>query len=412
MGKLAITGGEPTAQLSAPAWPVHNADDAQRLLRVLESGSWSMMGEMEDAFNRAWAEFSGSRYSLAVTNGTHALQLAYEALDIGFGDEVIVPAMTWQATAGAALDVNAVPVLVDVEADTWCIDPQAVESAITPRTRAIACVHLYGCMVDMDAIMDIARRHDLRVVEDCSHQHGSQWRGKGVGTTGDVGTFSFQLSKVMTAGECGCVFAQDDDLFRRLDQLRSCGRPSSHFPEKAQSPLQSGNFRVTEWQCAILLGQLKRLPDQIATREVCGQRLNRVLAESPGVSPLRRLDGVTRQSYYSYGFRFLSEEWDGLSRDRFCAALSAETGLEFAKPYSSLNDCDLYQPRTKRRHRISDEYWAAIDPTRFHVPVADRTSKAEGVVMDHQVLLLPPENMDAVGEAILKLHRHRDELRG
>lgn len=411
MGKLAITGGQPTAQLTPPTWPVHDEGDRNRLIQVLESGSWSWLGEMEAAFNEAWARFHGSKHSLLVTNGTHALQLAYEALDIGFGDEVIVPAMTWQATAAAVLDVNAVPILVDVDPDTWCLDTDAVERAITDRTRAVACVHLYGCMTDMDALGSVAKRHGVRLVEDCAHQQGAQWRGRGVGTNGDIGTFSFQLTKVMTAGEGGAMLVQDDELYRRLDQLRNCGRPSQHFPAEGQGPLQSGNYRITEWQAAMLLGQLERLPEQLEKREACGQRLNALLAAAPGVQPLRRLDGVTRQSYYCYGFRFLPEEWEGVSRERFCEALNAETGLPFWPPYSSLNECDLYQPHTKKRHRISEEYWAAIDPTRFELPVTERLSRSEAVITSHETLLLTADDMDAVGEAISKMHAHIDELR-
>jgi len=411
MAKLAILGGRPVAKLKAPAWPVHGREERRRLLKVLESGAWSWMGEMETALNEAWAKFNGSKHSLLVTNGTHALQMAYEALDIGMGDEVLVPASTWQATAAAALDVNAVPVLVDVAPETWCIDPKAAEAAITPRTRAIAAVHLYGCMADMDALMDLASRKGLSVVEDCAHQHGSQWRGRGAGTIGEIGTFSFQQSKVMTSGEGGSILVQDDALFVRLDQLRNCGRFSPHAPETEQRYLQSGNYRVTEWQAAVLLGQLERLPKQLAQREAAAKRLNKLLAKLPGVRPLKRHEGVTRQSYYAYGLRFLPEEWEGISRDRFCAALSAETGLTFHGVYEPLNRSPLYQPHTKNRHRLSDQYWAEIDPGRFELPATERMAYQEAVVTGHTSLLLPAREMDKVGEAIEKLHRSRDELR-
>ena len=411
MAKLAIAGGKPVAQLKAPSWPVWDEADERRLLKVLRSGAWSWMGEMETEFNRRWAKFNGSKYSLLVTNGTHALQMAYEALDIGYGDEVLVPASTWQATAAAALDVNAVPVLVDVDPDTWCIDPKAAEAAITSRTRAIAAVHLYGCMADMDAILDLASRHGLHVVEDCAHQHGAQWRGRGAGTLGDIGTFSFQQSKVMTAGEGGGILVQDDRLFGRLDQLRNCGRFSPHLPAETQRHLQSGNFRISEWQAAALLGQLARLPEHLRRREACAKRLNKVLAEAPGVQPMKRHAAVTRQSYYCYAFRFLPEEWEGISRAGFCRALSAEVGLGFSGGYEPLHKSSLYQPHTKRRHRITECYWEQINPARFHLPVAERLAYEEGVLTGHTSLLLTPSDMDKVGEAIEKLHQCQDELR-
>jgi L-glutamine:2-deoxy-scyllo-inosose/3-amino-2,3-dideoxy-scyllo-inosose aminotransferase len=264
----------------------------------------------------------------------------------------------------------------------------------------------------MDRIMDLASRHGLSVVEDCAHQHGSQWRGKGAGTIGDVGTYSFQQSKVMTCGEGGAILVQDDKLYCRLDQLRNCGRFSPHFPEGEQRYLQSGNFRITEWQAAVLLGQLERLPSHLERREACGKRLNELLEEAPGVRPLKRHQAVTRQSYYCYGFRFLPEEWDGVTRDRFCEALSAETGLGFWSGYEPLNDSPLYQPHTKRRHRIDDPYWERIAASRFELPVAEQQAYRERVVTPHQTLLLDPGDMDKIGEAIAKIHKQRDELKG
>lgn len=411
MGKLAISGGSPVAKLQTPPWPAHDEEEKRRLLKVLESGAWSWMGEMETSFNESFAALHGSKHSLLVTNGTHALQMAYEALDIGWGDEVLVPGMTWQATAAAVLDVNAVPVLVDVDPETWCLDPKAAEAAITPRTRCIAAVHLYGCMVDMDAIKELADRHKLSLVEDCAHQHGGQWRGKGVGTMGDVGTFSFQQSKVMTAGEGGGILVQDDKLFGRLDQIRNCGRLSPHLPEADQEYLQSGNFRISEWQAAVLLGQLQRLPQHLERREASAKRLNEILVKAPGVRPLKRHEGVTRQSYYCYGFRFLPEEWDGIGRDRFCEALTAEVGIEFERVYEPLTHSPLYQPHTKKRHRISEEYWAEIDPARRVLPNVERAASEEAVVTSHVNLLLEPKEMEKVGEAIAKVYEHRDELR-
>ena len=411
MAELAISGGRPVASLQTPAWPMHGEQEKRRVLKVLESGAWSWMGEMETSFNEAWAAFNGSKHALLVTNGTHALQLAYEGLDIGAGDEVLVPASTWQATAAAVLDVNAVPVLVDIEPDTWCIAPKAAEAAITSRTRAIAVVHLYGCMTEMDAIMELASRHGLSVVEDCAHQHGSQWRGKGAGTIGEVGTYSFQQSKVMTCGEGGGILVQDDKLFCRLDQLRNCGRFSPHFPEGEQRYVQSGNFRITEWQAAVLLGQLERLPSHLDRREACAQRLNQLLTEAAGVRPLKRHEAVTRQSYYAYGFRFIPEEWGGVTRDRFCAALSAETGLGFWSGYEPLNKSPLYQPHTKQRHRLNDCYWKQVDVARFELPTAELQAYRERVVTPHETLLLTPGDMDRIGEAIAKIFQHRDELR-
>ncbi|KKL64457.1 hypothetical protein LCGC14_2164860, partial [marine sediment metagenome] len=184
MGKLALTGAKPvTGNLLGTAKLAARRDlERKYLLATLEGGIWDdwpgVRSEAEK-FKKRWAAFNDSRFCCLVTNGTHALQLALEALEIGAGDEVIVPGLTWQATAAAVCDVNAVPVLVDVDESTMCIDPKLVEQAVTSRTRAIIAVHLYHRMADMDKLGRIARRHGLPIIEDCAHTHGSRWDDRG-----------------------------------------------------------------------------------------------------------------------------------------------------------------------------------------------------------------------------------------
>jgi L-glutamine:2-deoxy-scyllo-inosose/3-amino-2,3-dideoxy-scyllo-inosose aminotransferase len=410
---LAIHGGEPIARWEAPRWPISGLEEERRLLQVLHDGPWAGNGPMEKSFNEAWATFCGSRFALLTTGGTTALQLALEALDIGCGDEVLVPGTTWQATAVAVLDVNAVPVLVDVEPDTWCLDPQAAEAAVTPRTRALMAVHTFGRMADLDALRGIAQRHGLALIEDCAHAHGARWRERGAGTVGDLGCFSFQESKVMTAGEGGAIITDDERLAARLDSLRNCGRVSPLLPAERQSPPSSGNFRITEWQAAVLLAQLERLPEQLDQRERAAAVLDHRLAELPGVAPLRRHPAITRQSYYAYGFQFIPEVWEGVDRRTFCRAVGAEVGINaLGTPYEPLNDCSLYRPHSKRRHRLSDDFWAAIDPAWYHLPVTERICREEGVLLSHRFLLLPPAAMGHLATAIEKVFGHREVLRG
>jgi L-glutamine:2-deoxy-scyllo-inosose/3-amino-2,3-dideoxy-scyllo-inosose aminotransferase len=411
-GKLACHGGEPVARLQPPVWPVHGPEEERRLLEVLHDGPWAGNGPMEAAFCEAWSEFCGARFCVSATGGTTALQLALEALDVGFGDEVLVPGTTWQATAVAALDVNAVPLLVDVEPETWCLDPRAAEAAISPRTRAIIAVHTFGRLADLDALKALASRRGLALIEDCAHVHGARWGDRGVGTLGDLGCFSFQQSKVMTAGEGGAVITDDERLAARLDSLRNCGRISPLLPAERQSPPGSGNFRMTEWQAAVLLAQLERLPEQLDRREAAAAVLDRRLAELPGVAPLHRHPAISRQSYYAYGFRFVPAAWDGVTRQQFRTAVGAELGLgPLGAPYAPLNDCSLYRPHSKRRHRISEEYWAAIDPAHYHLPITERMCREEGVLISHPFLLLPPAEAEHVATAIEKVYAHRYELR-
>ena len=422
MAKLAINGGTPVRNFYEhpwPTWPVWGEEEKKALLDVLESGVWSYNGPKETEFIKAWAEFCGTRYALAIANGTVTLQLALEALDIGYDDEVIVPGCTWQATAAAVLDVNAVPILVDIEPDTWCIDPKAAEAAITPRTRAIIPVHLYGCIADMDAIIDIARKNNLKIIEDCAHQHGSEWKGCKVGSLGDIGSFSMQLSKVMTSGEGGALTTNSFDLWVRLDALRNCGRKPEIAKDlvdkgagiySAEGDLiQSGNYRLTDFQAAILLIALKRLPNQTVRREENATYLNSLLADIPGIAPMKHDPRTTRQAYFNFAFRYLQEEFNGLPIDKFRLALMGELGFAVEACYQPLHDCTLYRPQTKKRYRISEEHWRAIDAGRFSLPVCERIYTKESVVFHHKILMGAKADMDQIAEAIRKVHDSPDE---
>jgi L-glutamine:2-deoxy-scyllo-inosose/3-amino-2,3-dideoxy-scyllo-inosose aminotransferase len=336
-----------------------------------------------------------------VANGTVALQLALEALGIGVGDEVIVPGLTWQATAAAVLDVNAEPILVDVEPDTYCIDPEAVAAAVTPRTKAIIAVHLYGCVADLDRLRAIAETHQIDLIEDCAHSHGSMWRDRGVGSIGSIGCFSFQSSKSLTSGEGGLCTTNSDALRGRIEALRTCGRRPAHVPADWQ-PIQSGNYRLTEWQAAILCTQFARFPRQLETREDNAARLDDAISAIDGFSPMRVAAEVTRRGLYAYVFRHDSVR-TGLSTDQFRARLSALLGVSVNTTYQPLNDSALYQPQSKSRHHLNDAYWARIDPTRFDLPVARHAHADEAVVIAHQVLLNDWSALEQIPAAIERI---------
>ena len=407
MGRLALTGGKPVRTKPWPTWPVHDEREVELITAVTRSGVWSFDGPKEWEFAEKFAAFSGAKYGLCVANGTVALQLSLEALDIGAWDEVIVPGLTWQATAAAALDINAIPILVDVEPDTYTIDPKAVEAAITDRTKAIIPVHLYGCIADMDSILAIARKHDLKVVEDCAHQHGSQWNGKGVGSMGDLGAFSLQQTKILTSGEGGVVLTNDRDLMLRVYSLRNCGRL---YKETEGQHVQSGNYRITEFQAAILVAALERLESQTLLRDENAQYLNAKLDEIDGIKPMKRRPQVTRQAYYYFSFRYDAAKFNGLPVARMREALTAEIGFPVERLYQPLNNCDLYQPLTKRRYRINDEYWKAIDPRRFSLPVCERVHNVEGVGMHHAALMGTKQDLDDIVRGIEKIKENVDEL--
>lgn len=422
MAKLAICGGKALSGKNKKwaKWPISDEKDAQLVAKITRSNRWSFDGPVEWQFAEAFAKYQTAKYGLCCANGTVGIQMALEALGIGAYDEVIVPGMTWQATAAACLDVNAVPVLADIEPDTWNLDLDAVEAAITKRTKAIIVVHLYGAMTDLDRLQRICKQHKLFLIEDCAHQHGAFWKGKGVGSIGDVSSWSFQESKVLSSGEGGFNMCKTKELFYKLYSLRNCGRAYPAEPpvfglNKAvgmDTALQSGNYRLTEWQAALLLGGLGRLDKQVKLRDANAQYLNAQLAQIPGILPMRRRPQVTQQSYFNFTFRLDPKEL-GIINAQFCAALNAElnTGDAWEIPYDPLNNCGLYKPQTKVRHKLSGDYWKAINPQRFKLPVCEDANGRSGVAVHHVTLMNTKEDMDLIAAAVKKIVDNIQEAR-
>ena len=423
MSKLAINGGKPMRDAKAkpwPRWPVWDEKEEKGLLEVLRSGVWSYNGPKELEFNKAFAKFIGTEYAISAANGTVTLQLALEACGVGLGDEVIVPGLTWQATAGAVLDVNAVPILVDVSWDNWCIDPAEVKKAITPQTKAIIPVHLYGCFADMDAIMAIARKNKLRVIEDCAHKHGGQLKGKNAGSIGDIGSFSFQLSKLITAGEGGALTTNDPKLFEKLDALRNCGRRPESQPSANKGAglygsegdfMQSGNYRITDFQAALLIESLKRLPGHNRIRGENAKYLNSLLAKVPGVMPMKNDKTEALGACYNFSFRYNNEKFKGLDVRKFREALGKELGCSVEASYEPLNACALYTPHTKpQRYKLSKKHWQQINPAAFELPVCHKIFTEESVCFHHTVLMGTKADMDLIVKAIKKIYDNAEEL--
>jgi L-glutamine:2-deoxy-scyllo-inosose/3-amino-2,3-dideoxy-scyllo-inosose aminotransferase len=267
-------------------------------------------------------------------------------------------------------------------------------------------------MADMDQIMEIAKKHHLHVIEDCAHTHGSRWRDQGAGAIGDIGSFSMQQSKGMTSGEGGALTTNSEELFYRLYSLKNCGRLYSDGAGDHGEHVQSGNYRITEFQAAVLLCQLDRLKSHIDRKDENAQYLSALVSEIVGITPFLRREQITRQAYYAFGFRYDAEVFGGVPVQKFREALSAEIGLGVSGTYEPLNDSPLYQPHTKKRYRISDEHWEAIDPRRFHLPVAERAYREEAVLMPHQALLGTRQDMESIRDAVVKIRENPDELIG
>lgn len=410
----AILGGEKAVVHAAPSWPISGDQEAQWLSEIARSGVWSWMGPHETAFTAEYAEFIGTKYCLAMANGTVTLQCALQACGVEPGDEVIVPGLTWVATAQAAMDIGANVVLVDIDAATLCMDPDAIRAAITPRTRAIIPVHLYGCMCDMDAIMAIAEEHQLKVIEDVAHQHGSRWRDVGAGAIGHAGSFSFQLSKVLTAGEGGAVTCNDREVFQTAFALKQVGwmpNPDEPLVMGEKPNLVPGNhyghnYRITEMQAALLRAGLQRLPEQTAKREENARYLTEKLKEIGGpLQAVPRDPRVTRQAYYAMTFTFNPELAQGLNRERYLAALSAE-GCGWGTPYPPvyrsplLNLYDQTSPIPYRDAARVQNY------AELKLPAVEQAVGETGVILMHQHLLGPREYMDQILTAIEKVNQN------
>ncbi|MGI9052628.1 MAG: DegT/DnrJ/EryC1/StrS family aminotransferase [Ilumatobacteraceae bacterium] len=403
----AVLGGNPVRREDYPSWPVWDDGERDGLLGVLEAGGWWQGdGEVAAGFAQDFAAYHGARHGLALTNGTHTLEAALAACDIGEGDEVLVPAITFVASAAATLAVNAAPVLVDVDADNLCIDVARAEAAITDRTRAIVAVHVAGAACDLDALTELGRRRDLRLIEDCAHAHGTSWRGRGVGSWGDFGSFSMQRSKLMTAGEGGVLICNDDSLRDRAWAYADCGRVAGEW--FYHHATYGSNLRMTEWQGAVLRAQLGRFPEQHRTRNANAVALNAALDEIPGLRTPRRDPRMDSQGNYCFVFHYDRDQFAGLSLRHFEAALSAE-GIPMGVSYPSLQDLDVFQRRNfAPRLRAGAP---AIDYPALDLPVA-RAAAASTVWLQHRLLLAGPEDVLDVARAAARIQQHAPAVVG
>jgi dTDP-4-amino-4,6-dideoxygalactose transaminase len=289
MSELAILGGPKTRTESYPEWPVWDERDVQAVAEVVRSGRWGGFpypGPKTAELAKKFAEMQGGGYAVPMINGTVTMEVALRAAGIGWGDEVIVPAYTFQATASAPMAAGAIPVIVDVDPNTYCLDAKAAAKAITPKTKAIIPVHLGSNMADMDAIMELAEKHNLIVIEDCAHAHGAKWRGQGAGTMGHFGSFSMQSSKMLTSGEGGILLCRTPEFAALAASVIDCGRPHALGGGAEDSnglAMQGGNYRLSELQAALALVGIERFPAQAKQREEMAAYMDEALSEIPGV---------------------------------------------------------------------------------------------------------------------------------
>ncbi len=422
MAKLALYGGSPIRRDPYPDWPQGGSEEASWLDKVLAGNRWfaGLQGDDPDAlgtlFGERFAALHNARFALPVANGSVAIEIALRALGVRPGDEVIVPSYTFISTATSVLMVGAVPVFADIDQISYCLDPRDVARRVGPNTRVILPVHLGGQMADMPALVEPAKQRGLAVLEDCAQAIGSALGGKSAGNWGDLGTFSFQSNKTITAGEGGLVMTNDPGLAQKVVAFRAFGR----FRDKAglrSSDLTcehlSSNYRLSEFQAAVLLAQLGKFPGQDARRQANAARLTEGLNQILGLHPVRTGGPSIKHGYYYYLVRYEPEAYGDLDPARLCEALNAE-GIPFVPgDRMPLYRHPVFETRNLASHlcpHALERYRRAVDLKNPGCPVAEQACKCT-IILRHQVLLGEPGDMDDIIEAMWKIHKNVDELR-
>lgn len=415
MSQLAILGGLKTRPQPYPAWPVWDQRDIDAVTEVIKSGRWGgypYPGPKTAELAEKFAQMQGGGYAVPMANGTVTMEVALRAADIGWGDEVIVPAYTFQATASAPMSAGAIPVIVDIDPDTYCIDPQAAEKAITSKTRAMIPVHLGSNMADMDAVMSLAAKYNLVVIEDCAHAHGAKWNTKGAGTIGDFGSFSLQSSKTLTTGEGGILLCRTPEMAAKAASIIDCGRPHAlgGGPEDEGMDYQvGGNYRLSEIAAALALVGLERFPAQAKQREEMAAYMDEALSEVPGVRVLKRDPRHTTRSFYRYIFAIDPEEF-GVERDVVCAALDAE-GISCWVGYEAMHNYSLFQPQ-KSKLAVPSAFPEHFKFEEMRLPEATRACEQQAVWLDEAVFRCGQEGVDAAVTALKKIQANARDLVG
>ncbi|MDP6778780.1 MAG: DegT/DnrJ/EryC1/StrS family aminotransferase [Candidatus Latescibacteria bacterium] len=412
MSKLALHGGEPVRKAPPPEWPIHDDREAEAAARVARSGKWQYATGTEGTdLESEFAEWIGAGHAISTINGTETMVIALKAAGVGPGDEVIMPTTTFVACPLAALLAGAVPVPVDIDQANLGIDPEAAEAAVTDRTRVLMPVHLGGIPADLDAVMAIAERHDLVVLEDTAQAQGTEWKGQKVGSIGDFGSFSFQTAKTMVSGDGGMITTNDAALADLCRSYRQFGNPQKEAGHSFT--VTGGNYRMSEFVAAVLRVQLSRVHELIDRRTGSAEYLDRRLGDLPGILPTMLDERVTRCSYLSYSMNYDAEKLDGVHRDVFLRALSAE-GISVRTGYTTLvhemaltNGENL---RSEDLRRFTGRNIQAAKEGAF--PNAENARSNTTMWMRQNFLLGDQDVLDDVVRAVHKVVENIGELRG
>jgi len=411
MSKLAINKGTPVRTEGFPARPIYGEEELAALTETLHSRHWTSApyifeGDMSISrvyqLEEQYAAYHNCEFGVAANSGTSALQLAYAAAGVGPGDEVIMPPNTFIATATPAMQLGAAPIFADVDPETLSIDPDAIEAAITERTKLIVPLHLGGYPADMDRIMEIAKKHGIKVVADACHAHGTEWRGKKVAALSDLSAFSFQQDKQITSGEGGIVTTNDRELYEQCYIMHNDGRG---LGEQGGLFVALGwNFRMSEFQAAVLLAQLSRLDELLERKNRNAEIVRAGLAEIGGLQWPREDERITRQSYVYPRMAYDAQAFDGLPAQQFAAALTAE-GI----PCGANGGRVLYRHPLFASAQFRFKELGHVDYTQVHCPMAENAG-GHWVGFPQEVMLASEDAMHDLVNAVAKIKENIDEL--
>jgi dTDP-4-amino-4,6-dideoxygalactose transaminase len=389
------------------AWPIMGPLEEKALLDTLHSGHWGRVtGKRVAEFESRYAALTGSKFCLATANGTSALICAMNAIDVGPGDEVLLPPYTFVATLNVILLQHALPVFVDSDIESFQMDPAKIAPLVNANTRAVIPVHIGGSPADLDAIIPAARAKGLKVVEDACQAHLGEWRGRKLGSLGDCGCFSFQASKNLNSGEGGAFITDNEELMDRAYAFHSNGRTRVAAQAGFSYVSNGANLRLTEFQAALLMAQMTRIEEQSKTREQNAAYLSKHLSQIPGITPARLYPGCTRSAWHLYMFRYDPSAFGGAPRSAFLKALAAQ-GFSASGGYSPLNKEEFLNRLMTSRHyvKIFGEKRLKLWREQNECPVNDRLCR-EAVWLTQTALLSPRSDMDAFIEAVAKLQKN------
>ena len=407
MSKLAINGGEPVRTQPFPKWPIWNENELNGIKEVLESNKWgSIHGDKVKEFEQKYAKYHDAKYGICVNSGTTALSLALKAVGIGPGDEVLLPGYTFIATATSIIDVGAIPVFVDIDPETYNIDISLIENFISEKTKAIMPVHFGGRPTEMDALLEIGKKHNLKIIEDAAQAWGSEWKGTKVGAIGNAGCFSFQSSKNITAAEGGIILTNEEETAKFARSFSNCGR----LPEGIwyEHYYLGGNYRMTEFQGVILQAQFARYPRLKSVREGNVKLLHKHLSEIEGVEVLKQDPNITANSCHLYIWRYNKEAFNNAPKSRFIEALKKE-GIFVSAGYSIPIHT---QPVIKNNAfgPMGKQLDLGVDYSSVVLPESEKACYEEAMWITQSTLLGSEEDMMDIVNAISKVQENCGEL--